>query len=71
MRLFSASMYIKTRPSGPTTTEKRLYEQASIAVTGAVDMTNAFYRDVWPEYRKKVEDTDFRWFKEYEPIEIK
>lgn len=71
MRLFSASMYIKTRPSGPTVTEKRLYEQASIAVTRAVDMTNAFYRDVWPEYRKKVEDTDFRWFKEYEPIEVK
>jgi hypothetical protein len=36
----------------------------------ALEMTNAFYEDVWPEYRDLIEKTDFKWFKDYEPIEI-
>ena len=36
----------------------------------ALDMCNAFYEDVWPEYRDLIENTDFKWFKDYKPIEI-
>ncbi len=71
MKLFLASRYIQSRPSGPTSTEERLMEQADMAISKALDMTNAFYQDTWPEYREKVENTDFKWFKDYEPIEIK
>ena len=71
MRLYSASSYITTRPSGPTATEKRLMEQADMAIKKALEMCNAFYEETWPEYREKVESTDFKWFKDYEPIEMK
>ncbi len=36
----------------------------------ALDMCNAFYKDVWPEYRDLIENTDFKWFRDYEPIEM-
>jgi len=71
MRLFGASRYVMSRPSGPTETERRLVEQANIAVGRSLDMTNDFYENTWPEYREKVESTDFKWFKDYKPIEIK
>jgi hypothetical protein len=70
VRLFAASRYIRSRPTGPTATEERLMEQAGTVIEKALDMTNAFYRDTWPAYREKVEKTDFKWFKDYEPIEI-
>ncbi len=70
MRLFIASRFIQSRPGGPTATEERLMEQADTVIRKAIDMTNAFYRDVWPDYREKVENTDFKWFRDYEPIEI-
>ncbi len=71
MRLFGASRYISSRPSGPTATEEILMEQVDVEVGKALDMTNSFYQDTWPAYREKVEKTDFKWFKDYEPIEIK
>ena len=70
IKLFEASRYIQSRPSGPTATEKRLTEQAGEMVGKALDMCNGFYEDVWPEYRDLIENTDFKWFKDYEPIEI-
>ncbi len=36
----------------------------------ALDMCNAFYKDVWPEYRDLIENTDFKWFRDYETIEM-
>ena len=71
MRLYGASRYIGSRPYGPTATEQRLYQQATEATTEAINRTNAFYKNVWPAYREKVENTDFKWFREYEPLEIK
>jgi len=71
MKLFSASRYIQTRPTGPTSTEEMLLKQADMAISKALEMTNVFYEDTWTEYREKVESTDFKWFKDYEPIEMK
>jgi hypothetical protein len=70
LKLYEALRYIQSRPSGPTSTEDRLMEQADEMVGKALDMTNVFYEDVWPEYRKLIENTDFKWFKDYEPIGI-
>jgi hypothetical protein len=70
IKLSEASRYIQTRPAGPTATEERLMEQADEMVGKALDMTNAFYTDVWPGYREMIENTDFKWFRDYEPIEI-
>lgn len=68
--LFSASRYISSRPAGPTATEERLMEQAEREIDRALEMTNDFYSDIWPAFREKVENTDFKWFKDYEPIGI-
>ncbi|MEE9463528.1 MAG: hypothetical protein V3V53_16940 [Bacteroidales bacterium] len=70
IKLFEASRYIQSRPAGPTATEERLMDQADQMVGKALDMCNAFYKDVWPEYRDLIENTDFKWFKDYEPIEM-
>jgi photosystem II stability/assembly factor-like uncharacterized protein len=70
IKLFEASRYIQSRPAGPTATEERLMEQADVMVGKALDMCNAFYKDVWPGYRDLIEDTDFKWFKDYEPIKM-
>lgn len=70
IKLFEASRYIQSRPAGPTSTEERLMEQAEKMVGKALDMCNTFYEDVWPEYRDLIETTDFKWFKDYEPIEM-
>jgi hypothetical protein len=70
IKLSEASDYIQSRPSGPTATEKRLMEQADEMVGKALDMCNVFYEDVWPGYRDLIESTDFKWFKDYEPIEM-
>jgi hypothetical protein len=70
IKLFEASRYIQSRPAGPTATEERLMDQADQMVGKALDMTNTFYKDVWPGYRDMIENTDFKWFKDYEPIEM-
>ena len=70
-KLYEASRYIQSRPAGPTATEERLMEQADKMVGKALDMCNTFYLDVWLEYRELIENTDFKWFKDYEPIEMK
>ena len=70
IKLFEASRYIQSRPAGPTSTEERLMEQAEKMVGRALDMCNKFYEDVWPGYRDLIENTDFKWFRDYEPIEM-
>ena len=71
MKLFSTSRYIQSRPGSPTATEKTLMQQTDAMVGKALDMTNAFYSETWPAYRDLVENTDFKWFKDYDPIELK
>ena len=43
---------------------------ADLVVKEAIRRTNAFYTGIWPAYREKVENTNFKWFKDYEPIEM-
>lgn len=61
---------VASRPHGPTATEELLLVRLEEMTAGALEMVNTFYRDTWPGYRDMVEGTDFRWFKDYVPIEV-
>lgn len=69
-KVFEAMRYIDSRPKMPTATEKRLVEQANSLIKDGVDEINSFYKNVWPEFRKKVEETEVSLFKDYKPLEL-
>jgi hypothetical protein len=69
--LISAARQIQSRPSGPTKTEMMLMERLDTLVGRSIEMTNVFYAEIWDPYRALVKKTDFRWFREYEPLEMK
>lgn len=68
--VFNAMRYIDSRPGYPTETEKMLVEQAKIKMKEGVDCVNKFYENVWPGFRQKVENTELKLFKEYEPLKF-
>ena len=70
-KVFEAMWYISSRPEMPTSTEERLVAQAKSLIKDGVDDINKFYENVWPEFRKKVEDTEILLFKDYEPLNLK
>ena len=63
--------YIGSRPGKPTATEERLVSQAKLLMNDCILKINAFYENTWPEFRKKVEETDIPLFKDYEPLKLK
>lgn len=65
---FTAMRYISSRPDMPTSTEQQLVSQAKELMVKGVDRINAFYETSWPEFRKKVEETDISIFKDYKPL---
>jgi photosystem II stability/assembly factor-like uncharacterized protein len=69
-QLSSVSQGIQSRPSGPTATEYKSMEVLDGMIDKALHMTNSFFSDIWPEYRILVEDTDFKWFRDYDPIKV-
>jgi len=70
MHLFMASRYIQSRPSGPTATEELLVQNVDILVNKAISRVNAFYEEIWPPYRELIENTDFKLFKDYKPLQL-
>ena len=62
---------ITSRPGMPTSTEERMLDQAKAKIEEGVDAINAFYKDIWPGFRTKVEETRISLFKDYEPLEFK
>jgi hypothetical protein len=69
-KLFEASRYIQSRLTGPTATELRLLKEVDALVQQVLEKINHFYYAVWPDYRKKVENTDLIIFKDYEPLKF-
>jgi len=67
-KVFMAMRQISSRPGLPTSTEERLVEQAKIKIIEGVDAINEFYKNTWPEFRKKVEETEVSLFKDYKPL---
>jgi hypothetical protein len=70
-KAFEAIRYISSRPGKPTATEERLVEQAETLIAGCVAKINGFYEKAWPAFRKKVDETEVKIFKEYEPLKLK
>ncbi len=67
----SMAMYqIVTRPGFPTATEERLLEHAKIKILEAVNEINSFYKNVWPQFRAKVEATEIPFFRDFEELTI-
>ena len=69
-KVFMAIRQITSRPGMPTSTEERMLDQAKAKIEEGVDAINAFYKDVWPGFRTKVEETKISLFKDYEPLEF-
>lgn len=69
-KVFMAIRQISSRPGKPTSTEERLVEQAKQKISEGVDAINAFYENVWPGFRSKVEETKISLFKDYEPLDF-
>ena len=70
-KVFEAMRYIGSRPGMPTATEERLVIQSKTLMADCVEKINAFYENVWPDFRRKVEETDVPLFKDYEPLKLK
>jgi len=69
-KVFEAMSYIGSRPGNPTATEERLVSQAKSLITDCVAKINVFYENTWPEFRKKVEETEVPLFKDYKPLKL-
>lgn len=69
-KVFTAIRMISSRPGMPTATEERLVAQAKVKIKEGIDAINAFYNNVWPGFRKKVEETKVSLFMDYEPLEL-
>ena len=67
---FSTMRYISSRPGMPTSTEERLVAQTKELILEGVERINSFYENTWPEFRKKVEETEISLFKDYKPLEL-
>jgi len=69
-KLYEAYRYIRSRLTGPTDTERKLMKEVDILVNKALEKVNHFYKDIWPDYRNKVENTNLIIFKDYEPLKL-
>ena len=63
-RLGTASSYVQSRQSGITKTEEILMEQAREELQEALNKTNKFYRDVWPDFKEEMNQIEMSAFKE-------
>ena len=61
-RIYSASRYVRSRPSGITSTEKQLLEHTRQDLQTALDQTNAYYEVNWDAVRTQIEAIDLSEF---------
>jgi photosystem II stability/assembly factor-like uncharacterized protein len=69
-RLYSASRYIRSRPSGITATEEELLSHAQTDLKAALEQTNAFFKKHWEELKKQIEAVELSDFKEIHYFEL-
>ncbi len=70
-RLGTADWYTGSRQNGLTVTEKTLIKHANDALKGALDKTNAFFREDWKPYQETIEKLETSPFKEIKTFTIK
>jgi len=69
-RIRNASGYIISRQQGMTSTEEDLLKHAKVELEKTVKMTNAFFKEVWPVLKNKIEAENTSKFKEIKEITI-
>jgi len=69
-RIYSASRYVSSRPSGITVTEEKLLEHAYNDLKTALEKTNTFYLENWENLKAKIEAVALSEFKEIQKFEI-
>jgi hypothetical protein len=69
-RIYSASRYVRSRPTGITTTEEKLLEHLKSDLQTALQQTNAFYDEHWEAVKAKIEAVELSDFKAIERFEI-
>ncbi len=69
-RMYSAQSYVLSRPSGLTSTEFRLVDQAKNALNEALKQTNSYFEKDWIEYQSTVKALDLSPFKEVSTFSI-
>ena len=67
-RIRGAAGYISSRQQGITSTEKGLLKHAKNELNAALLKTNAFFSEIWPALRTKIESENSSQFKEIEEI---
>ena len=69
-RISNASWYISSRQNGLTTTEDTLMEHAKEELRDALEDTNEFFKEEWPEYRNQMEQIELPVFKDTKTFEL-
>jgi photosystem II stability/assembly factor-like uncharacterized protein len=67
-KIFEAMRYIGSKQIAPTRADENLVEQLEVLTKEAIEKVNKFFANNWLEYRKKVEATPLKTFKDYSPI---
>ena len=69
-RIYSASRYVRSRPYGITTTEKKLIEHSYKDLKEALKKTNTFYKEDWDTIKIQIEALNLSEFKEIKFFKI-
>jgi DNA polymerase/3'-5' exonuclease PolX len=60
--------YLRSKQIAPTNADVKLVEQLETLTKEPIEKINKFFANNWSEYRKKVESTPLKTFKDYLPI---
>ncbi len=67
-KISEAMGYINSKQIAPTNADVKLVEQLETLTRESIEKVNKFFATNWTEYRKKVESTPLKTFKDYLPI---
>ena len=67
-KIFEAMRYIGSKQIAPTNADVRLVEELETLTKESIEKVNKFFATNWADYRKKVESTPLKTFKDYLPI---
>ena len=67
-KIFEAMNYVNSKQIAPTNADINIVEQLEILTKESIEKVNKFFSNNWLDYRKKVEATPLKTFKDYSPI---
>jgi len=69
-RIYSASRYVRSRPNGITSTEKKLIEHSYKDLKAALEKTNTYFKEDWDIIKSQIESLKLSEFKEIKFFKI-